>query len=109
MVFPDSSAKILKQIGLLEDDFQIEEHQNIQYSMSDFLRKYQKQIANEALNHEGFGIFMETGTGKTLVGLEIAKHLGKTLILCPLSVIETAWIDDCHKFYPELKIEIVGA
>ena len=103
--FPDSSAKILKQIGLLEDDFQIEEHQNIQYSTSDFLRKYQKQIVNEALNHEGFGIFMETGTGKTLVGLEIAKHLGKTLILCPLSVIEAAWIDDCHKFYPELEIE----
>lgn len=49
-------------------------------------------------------MFLATGTGKTLCGLEIAKHIGKTLIICPLSVIETAWIDDCHKFYPELKI-----
>ena len=47
---------------------------------------------------------MDTGTGKTLTFLEIAKHLGKALVLCPLSVIETAWIDDCHKFYPEMKI-----
>ena len=38
------------------------------------------------------------------MGLEIAKHYGKTLILCPLSVIETAWVDDCKKFYPELEI-----
>lgn len=38
------------------------------------------------------------------MGLEIAKHFGKTLIICPLSVIETAWIDDCHKFYLDLNI-----
>lgn len=38
------------------------------------------------------------------MGLEIARHLGKTLIVCPLSVVETAWIDDCHKFYPQKKI-----
>lgn len=72
--------------------------------MSPFLRSYQKRVANKALNEEGYGIFMDTGTGKSLTFLEIAKHLGKALVLCPLSVIETAWIDDCHNFYPELKI-----
>ena len=25
-------------------------------------------------------------------------------MLCPLSVIETAWMDDCKQFYPDLKI-----
>ena len=38
------------------------------------------------------------------MGLEIANHYKKTLILCPLSVIETAWIDDCHQFYPDKQI-----
>ena len=38
------------------------------------------------------------------MGLEIAAHYNKTIVLCPLSVIETAWIDDCHKFYPNQTI-----
>lgn len=102
--FPESSANTLKQIGLLSEEYIVEEKKAIYYQTSNFLRKYQKDIVNKALNHEGYGIFMDTGTGKTVCALEIAKHLGKTLVLCPLSVIETAWIDDCHKFYPDLKI-----
>lgn len=102
--FPESSANTLKQIGLLSEEYIVEEKKTIYYQTSNFLRKYQKDIVNKALNHEGYGIFMDTGTGKTVCALEIAKHLGKTLVLCPLSVIETAWIDDCHKFYPDLKI-----
>ncbi|MBC5688110.1 DEAD/DEAH box helicase [Mediterraneibacter sp. NSJ-55] len=102
--FPDSSAKILKQVGLIDSQFEIPEKQTSKYETSKFLRKYQADIVNEALNHEGYGIFMDTGTGKTITALEIAKHIGKTLVLCPLSVIETAWIDDCRKFYPEIKI-----
>ena len=102
--FPESSANTLKQIGLLNEEYIVEEKKTIYYQTSNFLRKYQKDIVNKALNHEGYGIFMDTGTGKTVCALEIAKHLGKTLVLCPLSVIETAWIDDCHKFYPDLKI-----
>ena len=102
--FPESSANILKQIGLLDEEYIVEEKKTVYYHTSNFLRKYQKDIVNKALNHEGYGIFMDTGTGKTVCALEIAKHLGKTLVLCPLSVIETAWIDDCHKFYPGLRI-----
>lgn len=102
--FPESSANTLKQIGLLDEEYIVEEKKTVYYQTSNFLRKYQKDIVNKALNHEGYGIFMDTGTGKTVCALEIAKHLGKTLVLCPLSVIETAWIDDCHKFYPDLRI-----
>ena len=102
--FPESSANVLKQVGLLSSDYEVSEKKEITYLTSNFLRQYQRDIVNKALNHDGYGIFMDTGTGKTIVGIEIAKHLGKTLVLCPLSVIETAWIDDCHRFYPDLKI-----
>ena len=102
--FPSSSIDKLKKFGLISDDFKVEVKEIVRYELSPHLRKYQKEIANKALNDGCYGIFMDTGTGKTMTGLEISKHLGKTLILCPLSIIESAWIEDCNKYYPQLKI-----
>lgn len=102
--FPDSALPKLQQYGLVSSDIKVKEKEIVQYKLSPHLRKYQSDIVNKALNEECYGIFADTGTGKTIIGLEIAKHYGKALILCPLSVIETAWIDDCKSFYPELKI-----
>lgn len=102
--FPDSSLPTLQKYGLVDDEYKVEEKISKQYDISPFLYGYQKEVVNKALNEEGYGLFLDTGCGKSICGLEIAKHIGKTLVLCPLSVIETAWIDDCHKFYPDLKI-----
>ena len=102
--FPDSSLNKLIDLGLVSADIKPEEKPTIRYELSDYLRGYQKNIVNLALNNGCYGIFSDTGTGKTCMGLEIANHYNKTLILCPLSVIETAWIDDCHKFYPDKTI-----
>ena len=103
-MFPESATKILQEYGFIDDTFKICEKKEIEYELSPFLYKYQTDVINKALNNEGYGLFLDTGCGKTICGLEIAKHLGKTLILCPLSVIETAWVEDCNNFYPELKI-----
>ena len=102
--FPDSSLPTLKKYGLVDDTYKVKEKIIKQYDISSFLYGYQKEVVNKALNEDGYGLFLDTGCGKSVCGLEIAKHIGKTLVLCPLSVIETAWIDDCHKFYPDLKI-----
>lgn len=102
--FPDSALEKLQSLGLIASDVVIEEKPFVEYSVSNFLRKYQKQIVQSALNHGCYGIFADTGTGKTAMALEVAAHYRKTLVLCPLSVIETAWIDDCHKFYPHMRI-----
>ena len=102
--FPDSALNKLIDVGLVPSDMKPQEKKTIDYSLSSYLYKYQKEIVNSALNAECFGIFSDTGTGKAAMGLEIAAHYDKTLILCPLSVIETAWIDDCHKFYPNQTI-----
>lgn len=102
--FPDTAFDVLVKCGLLDSDYKKEECEHIEYQLSDFLYQYQKKVVNDALNSDGYGLFLDTGCGKTLCGLEIAKHIGKTLVLCPLSVIETAWIEDCKKFYPELII-----
>lgn len=102
--FPETALSKLIKIGLVPSDIKVENKKFIQYNLSPFLREYQKKIVNTALNNGCYGIFSDTGTGKTIMGLEIAHHYDKTLILCPLSVIETAWIDDCHKFYPQTTI-----
>ena len=103
-LFPDASKESLVKCGLLDSDYQVEERKYKEYALSDFLYKYQKDVVNKALNENGYGLFLDTGCGKTVCGLEIANQIGKTLVLCPLSIIETAWIDDCKKFYPTKRI-----
>lgn len=86
------------------------------------LGKIRAEIANEAvlnpilMNHQRDGVitafkqrrwayWYDTGTGKTLMALEIIRHLNvKTLIITPLAIIKNAWIDDCAKFYPDMRI-----
>lgn len=102
--FPDTAIEKLKQLGLIDSDVKVQEKVHIDYPLSSYLRGYQKEICDTALNEGSYGIFADTGTGKTAMGLEIATHYKKSLILCPLSVIETAWLDDCKQFYPDKKI-----
>lgn len=103
-LFPDSSLPKLQELNLVDGNYKIEQKQIKQYEISPHLYSYQKQIVNESLNHGSYGIFADTGTGKTIMGLEIASHYTKTLIICPLSIIDNAWINDCQKFYPKKKI-----
>ena len=54
-------------------------------------------------------LFHDCGTGKTCTALNIIKHhkakgYGPALVVCPLSIIDAAWIEDCQKFTPELSI-----
>lgn len=102
--FPDYALTTLQRCGLVANDIVVEKPKKIEYQLSPYLRKYQKDIVNDALNAGCYGIFADTGTGKSAMGLEISDHFKKTLVLCPLSVIETAWIDDCHRFYPGKRI-----
>lgn len=102
--FPDHALQSLQKYGLVSEKVKFEKPKKVEYILSSYLRKYQKDIVTDALNAGCYGIFADTGCGKTAISLEISKHFKKTLVLCPLSVIETAWIDDCHKFYPEKKI-----
>lgn len=103
-LFPESSIEKLAELGLVSSDIRIDEKEEKQFNLSPHLRKHQKEICNKALNSGSYGIFADTGTGKTVMSLELANHFKKTIILCPLSVIETAWVDDCKKFYPNLRI-----
>lgn len=102
--FPESSLEKLKKLNLIEGEYKQNKKESKIYKCSDFLMNYQKEIVSTALNEGSFAIFLDTGTGKTVTALEISKHYKKTLVVCPLSIIEAAWIEDCKKFYPEREI-----
>lgn len=53
----------------------------------------------------------DIGVGKTRMGIEAFKRLrashpmARLLVICPLSLIESAWIEDIRKFAPELGVD----
>jgi SNF2 family DNA or RNA helicase len=74
------------------------------------MRLYQhQQDAVDRATEGNLALFHECGCGKTLTALKIIKHhkeQGNTpaLVVCPLSIIESAWIEDCRTFTPDLSI-----
>ncbi|HPS54043.1 MAG TPA: DEAD/DEAH box helicase [Sedimentisphaerales bacterium] len=72
------------------------------------LFKHQKH-AIELCKAKNIALFHSCGTGKTLTALNVIKYWqqagsGPALVVCPLSIIDAAWINDCKKFTPELDI-----
>ena len=66
------------------------------------LFEHQKKAVELARQHDSFALFMETGTGKTRVAIELLKQRRlPSLIVCPLSIIESVWIEELQKWFPE--------
>jgi len=71
---------------------------------------YEHQIEGINRGRQGnCALFWDCGVGKTLVALHIIKHWiakgeGPALVVCPLSIIDAAWIQDSCRFTPELSI-----
>jgi len=82
------------------DDFRFLDHPTFP------LTAYQKRAFFASMNNEGFGLFMEQGTGKTAVCIArimnecLRKDPGsfyKAIIVCPKNVREN-WVAEFHKF-----------
>lgn len=74
------------------------------------LRTHQQLGREIAQVFDRFCFFFDTRTGKTPLALSIINDdlkvnpHHKWLIICPLILIENAWIEDCNKFFPNIKI-----
>lgn len=69
------------------------------------LRPYQQEIINKSKHLPAVGLFMGTGTGKTITSLERFK-LNPTpnlLVVCPKSVT-TQWVGVIKEHYPEYRV-----
>lgn len=67
------------------------------------LLPHQKAACRIADMYNKFAFFYDTGTGKTVLALDIItskykKDKAKFLIICPKPIIQTAWMDDQKNF-----------
>jgi hypothetical protein len=77
---------------------------------SSWLRRHQQLGVELAEVNDRFGFFYDTRTGKTPMSLQIISddiernpdH--KWLVLCPLILIENAWLEDHQKFFPHIPV-----
>lgn len=98
-IYKSCKEKPLKKAELLANKFEGD---------YDYLRPHQRRAVALSEVYDRFAFYYDTRTGKTPMSLEIIsrdvkknkKH--KWLIICPLMLIENAWIEDINKFYPEL-------
>lgn len=71
------------------------------------LYAHQQQAIDLAKHNGSYAFFHACGTGKTCTAINVIKHwkstgVGPALVVCPLSIIDAAWLEDCRKFAPEL-------
>lgn len=75
-----------------------------------WLFKHQQLGRELARVNDRYAFFYDTRTGKTPMSLSIivddlkANPNHKWLVLCPLILIENAWLEDAEKFFPELQV-----
>jgi SNF2 family DNA or RNA helicase len=90
---------------LYPDTFHIQELKpDPDYRPPKYLMEHQLNNVRTAWKKRRHGYGDDTGTGKTLTGIEIIKMYNrKTLVICPRTLIKSAWIEeDIRKFAPEL-------
>jgi SNF2 family DNA or RNA helicase len=62
-----------------------------------YLMDHQGTALRRAARQDRRGKFHDTGTGKTITAIEIFRHHQvKTLVICPLSIIEGAWFEELN-------------
>lgn len=89
-------TQLLLENGPQRSDAVLMEHQQLGVELAEINNRY--------------GFFYDTRTGKTIMALKIiAEDIKrnphhKWLIICPLILIEQAWLSDANKFFPELQI-----
>lgn len=85
-----------------------------EYTPSEWLFDYQKDIAATAIRKRKYAVFADCGLGKTLIFLEFAQHAARAtgkriLIVSPLMVVNQT-IDEANRWYgDQLDIDRVQA
>jgi SNF2 family DNA or RNA helicase len=70
------------------------------------MQLYQHQIDGLNIGRRGsHAFFWQCGVGKTCLMVHLIRHwkaqgVGPAMVVCPLSIIESAWIEDIKKFVP---------
>ena len=78
--------------------------------MSERIKLFKHQEDAVQKGRQGnLALYHDCGCGKTCSAINIIKSWrrccdGPALVVCPLSIVEAAWVEDCRKFAPELSV-----
>ena len=102
---PEAEEKI-KKTEYIETQINKLKKGEIEPSQHPFLMRHQRLCRDIASLTDSFAFYLDTGTGKTLTALQIIKDNPKVkwVVICPKTIIQTAWIEDQENYYPELKL-----
>lgn len=71
----------------------------------DWLMPHQRLGVELAKINKRWNFFYDTRTGKTPMSLQIMNDNPiKWLVVCPLILIENAWMEDAAKFFPKMRV-----
>jgi SNF2 family DNA or RNA helicase len=74
--------------------------------------EHQRAISQFILDRDAVFCTSDPGTGKTravLDAIEQLKHLGRTLVIAPKSILVPSWAEDIKKFTPNLQYSVATA
>lgn len=79
-----------------------------------FLMSHQVVCSNIAELRPRYAFFLDTGTGKTISSLAIMDRIINTkciqwVVVCPKSIIKTAWLADSNEFFKDINLLPVRA
>lgn len=81
----------------------VPEHIRKPIDLSPFLFDDQREIVQMALDGKRFACWSDCGLGKTIIGLEFARHVchmtGGRVLIVTLNEIVPQWIEEAGKFY----------
>ncbi len=94
--------------ALTKENINIRYHKASKQNGSPLLMQHQYSAVVISSIKDKFCFFFDTGTGKTLTALSIINSKSwqgvKWLVITPISVIKSGWLEDSAKFYPALKV-----
>lgn len=72
----------------------------------EFLMKHQRVGRDIAQLAPKYALYYDVGTGKTILAYAIIEERiqEKWLVICPKSIINTAWVQDGKDFFPNVKV-----
>lgn len=70
-----------------------------------FLMYHQRQVRAISKYFHNFAYFLDTGTGKTIASLALIQDTGaKFLVICPKTIIKSAWVEDRDGFFNTMNL-----
>lgn len=114
-----ATRDLIAQAKIILDEVQVQKNkitnkETVKNNDYPFLMSHQAVCSNIANIRPRYAFFLDTGTGKTISSLAIMDKIINTkciqwVVVCPKSIIKTAWLADNQEFFKDVNLLPVRA